>query len=143
MIVTEKLANQTIDLPVGEVVEVRLEENPTTGFRWQLVSTGELLDRSPPRRRLPTDQRAKQEKRDRTRRMGNRDERPAVIDEELGLHRVEIRCGTGNLRSCAIPRRLGFTSEGVAREAEWVNDSWVDLFVWWMLEADWRRPRPR
>ena len=58
--------------------------------------------------------------------------------DELGLHRVEIRCGTGNARSCAIPERLGFTREGVAKEAEWVNDRWVDLVVWRMLEHDWR-----
>jgi ribosomal-protein-serine acetyltransferase len=58
---------------------------------------------------------------------------------ELGLHRVTIQCATGNLRSCAIPQRLGFTREGVAREAEWVNDRWVDLVVWSMLEDEWRR----
>ena len=63
------------------------------------------------------------------------------IFDELGLHRVEIRCGTGNLRSCAIPERLGFTREGVVREAEWVNDRWVDLVVWGILEEDWRRRR--
>jgi ribosomal-protein-serine acetyltransferase len=57
---------------------------------------------------------------------------------EAGLHRVEIRCGTGNSRSCAIPRRLRFTHEGVLREAEWVNDRWVDLEVWSMLEQDWK-----
>jgi ribosomal-protein-serine acetyltransferase len=57
---------------------------------------------------------------------------------EMALHRVEIRCGTGNRRSCAIPERLGFTREGVVREAEWVNDRWVDLVVWGMLEQDWR-----
>lgn len=57
---------------------------------------------------------------------------------ELGLHRVEIRCGTENSRSCAIPERLGFTREGVVREAEWVNDRWLDLVVWGMLEGDWR-----
>jgi ribosomal-protein-serine acetyltransferase len=61
--------------------------------------------------------------------------------EEVGLHRVEIRCGTGNTRSCAIPRRLGFTQEGVLREAEWVNDHWVDLEVWSMLARDWRENR--
>jgi len=58
--------------------------------------------------------------------------------EELGLHRVEIRCGTGNTRSCAIPERLGFTREGLLREAEWVNDRWLDLLVWGMLEVEWR-----
>jgi ribosomal-protein-serine acetyltransferase len=59
--------------------------------------------------------------------------------DELALHRVTIQCGTGNARSCAIPERLGFTREGVMREAEWVNDRWVDLVVWGMLEQDWRR----
>ncbi|HTS30778.1 MAG TPA: GNAT family protein [Bryobacteraceae bacterium] len=58
---------------------------------------------------------------------------------EIRLHRVEIRCGTGNHRSCAIPQRLGFTREGIAREAEWVNDRWVDLVVWSMLQDDWRK----
>lgn len=68
----------------------------------------------------------------------------AILDymfDELGLHRTEIRCGTGNARSCAVPQRLGFTREGVAREAEWVNDRWVDLVVWGILEEDWRRNR--
>ncbi len=59
--------------------------------------------------------------------------------DECHLHRVEIRCGTGNTRSCAIPERLGFAREGIARQAEWVNDRWVDLVVWSMLEDDWRR----
>jgi RimJ/RimL family protein N-acetyltransferase len=31
----------------------------------------------------------------------------------------------------------------VAREAEWVNDRWVDLVVWAILEEEWRRKRPR
>jgi ribosomal-protein-serine acetyltransferase len=70
----------------------------------------------------------------------------ALIDylfEDVGLHRVTIQCGTGNRRSCAIPERLGFTREGLLREAEWVNDRWVDLVVWGMLARDWRcRPTP-
>jgi ribosomal-protein-serine acetyltransferase len=56
---------------------------------------------------------------------------------EVGLHRVTIQCGTGNQRSCAIPERLGFTREGITREGEWVNDRWLDLVVWSMLERDW------
>lgn len=63
--------------------------------------------------------------------------------EELGMHRVEIRCGTGNQRSCAVPERLGFAREGVLREAEWVNDRWVDLVVWGILEEDWPASRGR
>ena len=63
---------------------------------------------------------------------------------DLGLHRVTIQCGTGNLRSCAIPERLGFTREGLTREGEWVNDHWVDLVLWGMLEQEWRaRPAPK
>jgi ribosomal-protein-serine acetyltransferase len=58
--------------------------------------------------------------------------------DEVGLHRVVIQCGTGNTKSCAIPQRLGFTREGVLREAEWVNDRWVDLVVWSMLDSEWR-----
>lgn len=61
--------------------------------------------------------------------------------DELGLHRAEIRCGTANQRSCAVPERLGFRREGVVREAEWVNDRWVDLVIWGILEEDWRRQR--
>jgi inhibitor of cysteine peptidase len=31
----EDANGQTIDLAVGEEIEIRLPENPTTGFRWQ------------------------------------------------------------------------------------------------------------
>jgi ribosomal-protein-serine acetyltransferase len=57
---------------------------------------------------------------------------------EYGVHRVEIRCAPGNVKSCAIPRRLGFVREGVLREAEWVNDRYLDLVVWGMLAQDWQ-----
>jgi ribosomal-protein-serine acetyltransferase len=59
--------------------------------------------------------------------------------EELKLHRVTIRCATGNNRSCAIPERLGFRQEGVELEAEWVGGRWVDLVNWGILEQEWRR----
>jgi ribosomal-protein-serine acetyltransferase len=54
-----------------------------------------------------------------------------------GLHRIEIRCATGNHKSGAIPRRLGFTYEGTIREAEWLYDHFVDLEVHSMLEQEW------
>jgi len=64
----------------------------------------------------------------------------AMVTEGFGhynLHRIEIRCATGNGRSCAIPRKLGFVEEGILRDAEWLYDHWVDLRVFSMLEQDW------
>lgn len=65
----------------------------------------------------------------------------AIVTEgfrQYGLHRIEIRCATGNSRSMAIARRLGFLEEGILREAEWLYDHWVDLRVFSMLEQDWK-----
>ena len=64
----------------------------------------------------------------------------AMVDhavKELGLHRVEIRCATGNMRSCAIPERLGFTREGVLRQAEWIYGVPVDSVVYSVLAPEW------
>ena len=56
----------------------------------------------------------------------------------IGLNRVEIRCATGNVKSCAIPLRLGFTHEGVQRQGEWLYDHFVDLNLFSMLAEDWK-----
>ncbi len=56
---------------------------------------------------------------------------------ELGLNRVAIRVAEKNLRSRAIPERLGFVKEGVQREAEWLYDHHVDLVMYSMLKRDW------
>lgn len=64
----------------------------------------------------------------------------ALVDhafDELKLNRVDIRCAVGNARSCAIPKRLGFTHEGVLRQAEWLYDKFVDHHIFGMLESDW------
>lgn len=64
----------------------------------------------------------------------------AIVTEGFrayGLHRIEIRCATGNTRSAEIPRRLGFVEEGILREAEWLHDRWVDLRVFGMLSHRW------
>jgi inhibitor of cysteine peptidase len=48
MRVQESADGRTIELRVGQELELRLAENPTTGYRWQLESSGEpavaLLD---------------------------------------------------------------------------------------------------
>jgi ribosomal-protein-serine acetyltransferase len=58
--------------------------------------------------------------------------------DEAGLHRVEIRCAEGNLRSRAIPERLGFRQEGILREAEWLYDGFVDHVVYGLLASEWQ-----
>ena len=66
----------------------------------------------------------------------------ALIDhafDNLKLNRVEISCGTENRRSRAIPERLGFTQEGIRRQAEWLHDHFVDLAIYGMLASDWQR----
>ena len=54
------------------------------------------------------------------------------------LHRVEIRVGTENGRSRAIPERLGFTHEGTLRGAEWLNERFIDHAVYGLLVQEWR-----
>jgi ribosomal-protein-serine acetyltransferase len=49
---------------------------------------------------------------------------------ELHLHRVEIRCATENVKSCAVASRLGFTREGVLRGAQLVAGRWLDMVIW-------------
>jgi ribosomal-protein-serine acetyltransferase len=61
--------------------------------------------------------------------------------EDLKLNRVTIQCAVGNTRSRAIPERLGFTMEGVLREAECLYGRYVDLAVYGMLRRDWERTR--
>ena len=66
----------------------------------------------------------------------------AVIDHivsTLKLNRVEVHCATGNKRSRAIPERLGFTFEGTRREGQIVNGRVLDIEVYSMLAAEWRR----
>ena len=53
------------------------------------------------------------------------------------MNRVEIQVGLENVRSRAIPVRLGFAQEGVLRQSERVGDCYVDHVVYAMLAADW------
>ncbi|HEY7588866.1 MAG TPA: GNAT family protein [Thermoplasmata archaeon] len=64
----------------------------------------------------------------------------ALVDyafAKLGMNRVEIRAAMPNLRSRAIPPRLGFVQEGVLREGEWVRDCFEDQVVYGLLRKDW------
>lgn len=56
----------------------------------------------------------------------------------LGLNRIEIRCGTANVKSQAIPERLHFKKEGAIRQAEFVNNQFIDLYIYSLLREDWQ-----
>jgi len=55
---------------------------------------------------------------------------------ELGLHRIEAACLPGNEASQALLRRLGFQSEGVARQYLRINGDWRDHLLFARLADD-------
>ncbi len=57
--------------------------------------------------------------------------------KELGLHRIELKAATGNLKSQAVPERLHFKKEGILRGAELVNGQFLDLFIYSLLDVEW------
>lgn len=61
---------------------------------------------------------------------------------ELGLNRIEIRCGERNMKSRAIPEKLGFTNEGYIREGEQLYGQYHHLIVYGILAREWMsKPR--
>ena len=56
--------------------------------------------------------------------------------DELGMNRIEIRCSSENLRSAAVPERLGFTKEATLRQAEFRNGKPHDFYIYGLLAAD-------
>jgi ribosomal-protein-serine acetyltransferase len=69
----------------------------------------------------------------------------ALLDHAFGpweLHRVVIEAVVDNARSRAIPERLGFTEEGIAREAKRIRGRYEDAAIYAMLASDWP-PVPR
>ncbi|HEX9173035.1 MAG TPA: GNAT family protein [Telluria sp.] len=60
----------------------------------------------------------------------------AVIDycfDQLGLNRIELRCAASNSASIRMAIRLGFSLEGVLRQAEYLDGVFVDLHVFGLL----------
>lgn len=57
--------------------------------------------------------------------------------EELALNRIEIKAAVNNTRSQAIPEKLHFKKEGILREAERVNNEFVDLALYSLLRSEW------
>lgn len=56
----------------------------------------------------------------------------------MNMNRVQIKCGVGNDKSAAIPKRLGFQFEGVERAGEKHHDRFIDLEVYSLLKSEWK-----
>jgi RimJ/RimL family protein N-acetyltransferase/Flp pilus assembly protein TadD len=52
------------------------------------------------------------------------------------LNRITVECATDNVRSRAIPERLGFKLEGIIRGAEWLHDHHADHAIYGLLHSD-------
>lgn len=63
--------------------------------------------------------------------------------DELDLHRVVIRCAPENLKSCAIPERLGFKQEGTLRAEGVTAKGFIDLVVYGLLAHEWQARQER
>ena len=56
--------------------------------------------------------------------------------DDLDMNRVEIRCAADNMRSAAVPQRLGFKKEGTHRQAEFRNGELRDFNIYGLLATD-------
>jgi ribosomal-protein-serine acetyltransferase len=58
--------------------------------------------------------------------------------DDLNMNRIEIRCSAKNVRSAAVPERLGFKKEGYLRQAEFRNGHMHDFLIFGLLREDRR-----
>lgn len=56
---------------------------------------------------------------------------------ELQLNKVEINVAANNVKSKAIPKRLGFKEEGTIRSYEFLNGEYLDRIVFGLLKNEW------
>ncbi len=54
----------------------------------------------------------------------------------MGAHRVRVAAATDNHPSLRVIQRAGFRFEGIARQAEWCSERWLDHAVFAMLSSD-------
>ena len=62
--------------------------------------------------------------------------------DELNLNRIVIYVAPENLKSQAVPERLGFQKEGVLRQSIWIYDRFLDLVVYSLLASEWKAQNP-
>ncbi len=56
--------------------------------------------------------------------------------QRMGVHRIRCAAATTNYQSLRVIARLGFRFEGIARQAEFVQNRWLDHAVFAHLSTD-------
>lgn len=66
-----------------------------------------------------------------------------VAFEILGVNRVEIRCDPDNVKSAAVPKKLGFTHEATLRQrAKDAQGKFRDSMIWSLFAEDYPESKP-
>ncbi|PCK08068.1 MAG: GNAT family N-acetyltransferase [Alteromonadaceae bacterium] len=58
--------------------------------------------------------------------------------EYFSLKKIDIRCTMANTKSRAIPERLGFTQEGIARCAQRVGEEYFDQAIYGLIREEYQ-----
>jgi ribosomal-protein-serine acetyltransferase len=57
--------------------------------------------------------------------------------QELGINRIQIKCAVDNRASSNIPKKLGFSFEGIERQGELLTEGYyTDLEIYSKLKSD-------
>jgi ribosomal-protein-serine acetyltransferase len=56
---------------------------------------------------------------------------------DLDLKKIEINVATNNVKSRAIPERLGLKEEGIIRNYEFLNGEYHDRVIYGLLKEEW------
>ncbi|MBW9157761.1 GNAT family N-acetyltransferase [Clostridium tagluense] len=57
---------------------------------------------------------------------------------EMGLNKIEILIAEENFKSRALPEKYGFKEEGIVRDAECLNDKYVNHILFGILKSEWK-----
>lgn len=55
----------------------------------------------------------------------------------MELNKIEIPVAEENFKSRALPKKFGFKEEGIIRDAEWLNDKYVNHIMYGLLKDEW------
>jgi len=58
--------------------------------------------------------------------------------KELDIHRIQISVDPENVKSWAIPEKLGFTFEGTLREDQFINNKFQNSKIYSLLKSDYQ-----